>query len=104
MLFRSGRAFALGGARQAPMGHGIVGLQLQTPAEGALGFVKPEGVQQRVALVEPLLDLGVLVVMGNGATPMPSMIQGFWRGPESNAEPCAEWPLSGLSSVLEVWA
>ena len=55
-----GGAVAVRGARQAPIGHGIVGLQLQAPAEGALGFVKPERMQQRVALVEPLLDLRVL--------------------------------------------
>ena len=48
------------GARQAPIGHGVVGLQLQAPAEGALGFVVPEGMQQRVALVEPALDFGIL--------------------------------------------
>ena len=61
-----GSAVAVGGARQAPIGHGIVRLQLQTPAEGALGFVEPEGVQQRVALVEPLLDLRVLGGDGEG--------------------------------------
>ena len=54
-----GGAVAFGGAGQAPIGHGVVRLQFQAPTEGALGFVKPEGVQQRVALVEPLLDLGV---------------------------------------------
>jgi hypothetical protein len=61
-----GGAVAVGGACQAPIRHGIVGLQLQAPAEGALGFVKPEGVQQRVALVEPLLDLRVLGGDGEG--------------------------------------
>jgi len=44
---------------EAPVGHGVIGFELQAPAEGAFGFVEPEGVEQGIALVEPLLDLGV---------------------------------------------
>ena len=49
----------LGGAGQAPVGHGVLRLELEAPAEGPLGLVVPEVMQQRVALVEPALHLGV---------------------------------------------
>src|SRR5579862_102474 len=35
-----GGAVAFGGAGESPVSHGVVGLQLQAPAEGALGLVK----------------------------------------------------------------
>ena len=47
-------------ARQSPVGHGVLGLQFQAPTKGALGLVVPEGMEQRIALVEPALYLGIL--------------------------------------------
>src|SRR5262249_48849582 len=52
------RAIAsLRSASESPVRHGVIGLELQAPAEGALCFVKPERMKEGVTLVEPLLDL-----------------------------------------------
>ena len=40
---------------------------------------------------------GFLVVIGNGARPMPGMIHGRCRGPLSKASPCAECPILVLA-------
>src|SRR5262245_15311077 len=47
-------------ASQSPVRHGVIGLELQAPAERALRLVKPERMKEGVALVEPVLDLGIL--------------------------------------------
>ena len=44
------------GAVQSPVGHRAVWIELQTPAKGALRFIEPVRVQERVTLVKPLLD------------------------------------------------
>ena len=53
------RPVAAGRAREAPVGHRRVRVELDRPAEGAFGFEEPEGVEQRVPLIEPLLHFGL---------------------------------------------
>ena len=56
---RLGALAVAAGPCHAPVRHGVAGLELQAPSERALSFVEPVRVQQRVALVEPRLDLGI---------------------------------------------
>ncbi len=49
-------AIAIRGARQPPIGHRRVRIELDRPPERALGLEEPERMEERVPLIEPLLD------------------------------------------------
>lgn len=95
---------AFGRARQTPVGHRILRLQLQAPAKTAFGLIEPEGMQQRIALIEPLLNLGVLRRDGKMCFADAGNRHGFCRGPLSKASPWWEWPCLYAATALADWA